>query len=155
MNIGIASIHSFNSFPSWLLLWFLLSFLHVKCSFLLQFLLFFTFRYCQLLSIKTAKNGMIDLLYKLQNVLKTLQDVLLFEQFLKDLEDFVQQFLPNLPVMKSIHSQLIKLKEDYQQSKTEETTSITNRMEQLKMVKNREELKKQLQVNCSILKNNL
>ena len=89
---------------------------------------------------------MIDLLYKLQNALKTLQDIPLFEQFMKDLGDFVHQALPNLPVMASIRSQFDKLKEDYQQSKSEETTSISNRIEQLKMVKNREELKKQLQV---------
>lgn len=100
--------------------------------------------YCQLLSEKRPQS--IDINYKLQTAFKSLQDRSLFERLLKELAVFTDS-LVDLPEVHTVVKKVVeKCQQEYERSKQEQPSSVTARMEELKKIHNREELKKQLEV---------
>ena len=105
-------------------------------------------RYCQFISEKPVSN--LDVVAKLQAGIKSLQILPLYEELVEKLSGFIHQALTELPSVQSKLKQLlIACDSVYQESKTQQPTSMSSRIETLRKVKNRDELKRQLQVFAS------
>lgn len=101
--------------------------------------------YCQLVSDKRPQ--LMDVYCKLQTAFKSLQDRSLFERLLKEVDMFTDSSLVKLPEVYAVVKKAVeKCQQEYERSKQEQPSSVTKRMEELKRIHNREELKKQLQV---------
>lgn len=94
----------------------------------------------------------MDVINRLQTGLKSLQSLDVYESLFSQVVEFSEN---SLSAIESVHTKLQEhvnqCQQVYELSKTEQPTSISNRIEQLRQITNREELKKQLQVcmSCS------